>query len=286
MRAGKAAIGLILAIGTQTAYGGDWRISVGGFYAESDSSIKVTDPIVGNDFKLDLETDLRLEESLLLPFFELSYSPSPGHLWYLDWKQLHRQGENQAITRPFEVNIKDTVYQVQAGAHLNTRLDIDIIRLGYGYDLYQADDYTLTATLGLHTMLIGTVLEGEIGACLAGELGNQQCGQTPIPRVVEHDVTAPLPDIGIAGRYQLWPGVELNGHFQYFYIKLSDLTGGLTDAKLGVSANIAKDWQISLAYNYYRVNVEVRDTVHDIKVADYNVRYSFTGPNLSVSYRF
>lgn len=284
----KSAKGLLitLLVFSPGVLAKDMQIRVGGFYAESDSSIDVTDPLLGNDFKLDFETDLELAESQFLPFFEFEYASGNRHNLYLDWKRLHRSGETQAVSKPFQINIDDTVYEVQAGARLRTDLDIDILRLGYGYDFLESDQYTLGVTLGLHTMFISTVLEGRIGACNAGDLSAGQCVQTPIPQLVEHDVTAPLPDIGLIGRYQLWQGFEFSAHAQYFYIELDDLQGGLTDIRAGISSNIGDNWQISMSYNYYEVSVDIRDSRYNIKIADYNIHYSFTGPKLAVSYRF
>lgn len=277
---------LLALLCSVTCNAGDMQIRVGGFYAESDSSIDVTDPILGEDFKLDFESDLELDQYQFLPFFELEYAYGHKHHYYLDWKQLHRRGDTIGLSRGFQINIDDTIYQVDTGARLDTELDIDILRLGYGYDLFEGQNYTLGVTVGLHTMFISIALEGAIGACISGEIEGNQCGQTPIPRLVEHEVTAPLPDIGLIGRYQLMPGWELNGHAQYFYLELDDMKGALTDIRAGISAELNQNWNLSVSYNYYRVSVDMTETFYNIKVADFNINYSFIGPKLALTYRF
>ncbi|WP_372871703.1 hypothetical protein [Shewanella sp.] len=271
---------------SQCSIAKDMTLTVGGFYSQSDSSIDVTDPIIGEDFRLDFESDLKLAENQFLPFFEFEYAFGNRHNLYLDWKRLHRSAETTAVTRPFQVQIDDTVYEVRAGGKLDTTLNIDILRLGYGYDVFEGNDYTLGVTLGLHTMFIKSMFEGAIGACLATELNENLCGSRPIPQVVENKVTAPLPDIGIIGRYEFLPGWEFTGHAQYFQIKLDDLKGSLTDIRAGVNADLGDSWQLSLAYNYYKVDVDITQSAQNIKVADYNIYYSFIGPMVSVSYKF
>lgn len=286
MRATATLLCIALAGFSQCSLAKDMTLRVGGFYSQSDSSIDVTDPIVGEDFRLDFESDLKLADSQFLPFFEFEYALGNRHNLYADWKRLHRSAETTAVTRPFQIQIDDTVYEVKAGGLLNTTLNIDILRVGYGYDVFEGNDYTVGVTFGLHAMFIKTIFEGAIGACLATELNGNLCGQRPIPQIVENDVTAPLPDIGLIGRYEFLPGWEFTGHAQYFYIKMDDLKGALTDIRAGVSADLGDNWQLSLAYNYYKVDVDITQSAHNIKVADYNIYYSFVGPMVSVSYQF
>ena len=262
-------------------------IRVGGFYSNSNSSMDVTNPILGNDFKIDFEKDLNLEESQFLPFFEAFYHFNDKHMLYIDWKQLHRNAEVQQITKPFQVNFDDQIYDIQLGAKINTTLNIDIARIGYGYSFMQGNNYTLGLSLGLHTMFIETGFEGNIGACIDSE-SFDGCGATATNRMIEESVTAPLPDIGIYGDYEFIPGFRFTAHAQYFYIKLDDLKGGLIDIRAGVEAEITENWHMSAAFNYYEVDVDYAQKVtqSNLDVANYNLYYSFIGPMLSVSYHF
>ncbi|GIU23413.1 DUF481 domain-containing protein [Shewanella colwelliana] len=262
-------------------------IRVGGFYSNSNSSMDVTDPLRGEDFKIDFEKDFKLEESQFLPFFEVIHHFNSKHSVYLDWKQLHRSAEVKKLTVPFQVSLNDKVYDVQAGARLDTTLNIDIARLGYNYRFYQGNNYDLGVSIGLHTMFIKTAFDGDIGICIDGE-NIEQCGSTSTPRFVEEEVTAPLPDVGLFGNYEFVPGFVFNAHAQYFYIKLDDVKGSLVDIRAGVEAEITENWHMTAAFNYYKVDVDFHHNADriDTKIADYNLYYSFIGPMLSVSYQF
>lgn len=260
-------------------------IRAGGFYSNSNSSMDVTDPLQGNNFTLDFEEDLKLEESQFLPFFEAQYHFNPRHSIYFDWKQLHRNAEVKKLTVPFQVTLDDQVYNVQAGGRLETTLNIDIARFGYRYNFYQGNSYNLGLSLGLHTMFIKTAFDGDIGICVDGE-SIQQCGSST-PRLVDEEVTAPLPDIGLYADYEFVPGFKFNLHAQYFYIQLNDVEGSLVDIKAGVEAKITENWHMTAAFNYYRVDVDFEHGATQAdNVADYNLYYSFIGPMLSVSYHF
>lgn len=262
-------------------------IRVGGFYANTDSSIDVNDPLLGNNFSLDFEQDLNLEDSQLLPFFEFTYRFNERHNIYIDWKQLHRNAIVQSVEKPFQFTWDDITYDIKSGISLDTTLNIDIARVGYGYDIWQGDNYDIGVSIGLHTMFIETGFKGDIGICNVDT--ETRCPDTiTIPNMVDNKITAPLPDVGIYGSYQVYPGFMFSGHAQYFYIKLDDLKGGLVDIRLGVEAAITDNWHMTAAFNYYEVDVEYSSTLKntDMKIADYNIYYSFTGPMLSVSYQF
>lgn len=278
---------LVLIASPMTYADNNTVIRIGGFYANTDSTIDVNDPILGNAFALDFESDLKLEESQFLPFFEFSHHFNDRHTLYVDWKQLHRNAAVQSVEKPFQFTWDDTTYDIKSGISLDTTLNIDIMRIGYGYDIWQGHNYDVGLSVGLHAMFIKTAFKGKIGICDSGT--ENRCPDTiDIPKVVDEKLSAPLPDIGVYGAYEFYPGFKLNGHAQYFYIKLDDLKGGLVDIRLGVEAEISENWHMTAAFNYYEVDVEYTSTFTDadIKLADYNIYYSFTGPMLSVSYQF
>lgn len=266
----------------------DFTIEFGGFYSQSDTNMEVTNAISGNNFILDYESDLQLAENEFLPFIELNYRFNERHNIYLDWKQLHRDAETQALSNPFLIEINDNIYDVKAGGRLSSTLNIDVLRLGYGYDVFQSSNYDVGLSVGLHTMFIKMGFEGVIGVCASSELVNNVCGSQAIPRIVDESVTAPLPDVGIYGNYEFIPGWQFTSHAQYFYVKLNDVKGELVDIKLGVDAQITSNWRMSVAYNYYKVDVDIAQDspTKNTQIADYNIYYSFTGPMFSVSYTF
>ncbi|SUI67022.1 hypothetical protein [Shewanella morhuae] len=266
----------------------DFTIEFGGFYSQSDTNMEVTNPISGNNFTLDYESDLQLAENEFLPFIELNYHFNERHNIYLDWKKLHRNAETQALSKPFLIEINNNIYDIKAGGRLNSTLNIDVLRLGYGYDVFQSSNYDVGLSFGLHTMFIKMGFEGVIGVCSSSELVNNVCGSQAIPRIVDESVTAPLPDVGIYGHYEFIPGWQFTGHAQYFYVKLNDVKGNLVDIKLGVDAQITPNWRMNVAYNYYEVDVDIAQNspTKNTQIANYNIYYSFTGPMLSVSYTF
>lgn len=118
-------------------------IAVGVFYSNSDTGMDVNNPLTGKTFELDFETDLELVESEFLPFIEIAYWFNARHVIYCGWKPLHRDATNTNITVPYEFDHPDPdideTYSIQLGAEITTTFNVDIARIGYGYDFYKDD---------------------------------------------------------------------------------------------------------------------------------------------------
>jgi hypothetical protein len=266
----------------------EYKLNVGLFYANSDSNILVSDP-KGGTFLLDFEDDLSLEEKQFLPYFEFTYNFNERHHIYLDWKQLHRTAETPSLEKAFQIRLDDINYSVNAGGKLLTTLDFDIMRIGYGYDIWQGTNYSIGASIGLHAMFVNTAFEGSVGICVPRS--TDFCDEAiASAKVVDENFTAPLPNIGLYANYEFYPKWQLSLHGQYFSIEYDEVKGTLLDIKLGVEAKITDQWSLSLAYNYYDVDINIANTDsadgQQFSIAEHEINYSFTGPVFAVSYRF
>ncbi|MGX9462094.1 hypothetical protein ACWXWU_12770 [Shewanella sp. A14] len=295
---------VMIILGTQTAIAAQshrdyqstetdkYAIDIGVFYANSDSNMVVRSPKSGGTFPIDFEDEFLLAEEQYLPYFEFTYSFNQRHNLFIDWKSLDRKADNNAISQDFileDIDGKD--YLIEVGAKLNTELNIDILRVGYGYDIWQGTNYTLGLSVGLHTMFVETVFKGTIGTCVPDSSLTSLCNNvTATPEVVDDSFTAPLPNLGIYGNYEFLPGWTFAAHAQYFAIKYDDVDGSLIDVRLGVEAEICDNWSLKLAYNYYDVDITIEKqrimSNNELKTFDHSINYSFTGPMFAVSYVF
>ncbi|WP_394200319.1 hypothetical protein [Shewanella waksmanii] len=259
---------------------GSLRLSVGGFYSNSDSGMEVTSPLTDKEFDLDFETDLELVEQEFLPFIELAYWLYDDHVLYGDWKRLHRDAQNTTITVPYEFQHPDTgeTFNVQAGAKITTTFNVDIARIGYGYRFYKDESWDLIATLGLHVMWLELGFSGDLGLCV-----DETCEVVNIDpnQVVFTEMTAPLPDIGVLAAYSFADNWRITAHGQYFYLKVDEVSGSLFDFSGGIEYQITPQFFTDLSYKYYKVDVDVEGDFTDM-----NIYYGFHGPMLTLSYMF
>jgi len=270
----------VVAISTATysdkSSAGEFSISVGGFLSTANTQIGVYSPDLSQEFKLDLEDDLNLKNQELLPYLHAEYEFNDKHSVFIDWRRLHRNSTVQGISKPFKIEIEGETYQAQVGARITSTLNIDVARVGYAYTFFEDDDWELDATAGVHVMAIEVGFGGEIGYQTDND-GNI----LGIGNPVFTDVTAPLPNFGLIGSYQINDDWSVTSHAQFFYIKYQEIRGLLIDTALGFEYSINDDLSLTGAYSYYEVGID-----YGGDLADLDVSFQFYGPMLTLNYVF
>ncbi|HHP0459465.1 TPA: outer membrane beta-barrel protein [Vibrio harveyi] len=257
---------------------GEWEIEAGGFFSRTDTKLNAYDPYLDQIRTIDFESDLDLKEFTALPYVEVEYYFNKKHSVYLDWRSLHREATRTAVTKPFEITVDGTTYAVQAGSKLTTELNIDIARLGYGYQFYTSDKWAVDVLAGLHVMWLSLGLDGKLGAKVSG------VDEIPVMFVddaVLNDVTAPLPDLGIRAEYSLTQDWILKSHAQVFYLAVDDIEGYLFEVDIGAKYFFTDQFSMMGSFNYYEVGVDYES---DNSALD--VTYRFYGPMLTMAYKF
>ncbi|CAH1532391.1 conserved exported hypothetical protein [Vibrio owensii] len=263
---------------SSTVFAGEWEIEAGGFFSRTDTKLNAYDPYFDQIHTIDFESDLDLKEFTVLPYVELEYYFNQKHSVYADWRSLHREATRTSVTKPFELAIDGTTYVVQAGSKLTTELNIDIARVGYGYQFYTTEKWAVDVLAGLHVMWLSLGLDGKLGAKVSG------VDEIPVMFVddaVLSDVTAPLPDLGIRAEYSLNQDWILKSHAQVFYLAVDDIEGYLLEVDFGAKYRFTDQFSMTGSFNYYEVGVDYES---DNSALD--VTYRFYGPMLTMAYKF
>ncbi|BBM67307.1 DUF481 domain-containing protein [Vibrio alfacsensis] len=261
-----------------STFAGEWEIEVGGFFSRTDTKLNAYDPYLDKIRTIDFESDLDLKEFTVLPYVELEYYFNQKHSLYADWRSLHREATRTTVTKPFEITNDGVTYVVQAGSKLTTDLDIDIARVGYGYQFYTSEKWAVDVLAGLHVMWLSLGLEGKLGAKASG------VDEFPVMFVddaVINDVTAPLPDIGIRAEYALTPDWIIKSHAQVFYLSVDDIDGYLLEMDIGAKYLFTDQFSMAGSFNYYEVGVD-----YESDRSSLDVTYRFYGPMLTLAYQF
>lgn len=258
----------------------EWRLSVGGVYALSDSTFTADDIGQGRGVDIDFERDLALEDESFLPKVDLEYHFAGQHSVSLSYFRLHRSGSNERRSQPFEVNwIDDTTYQVEADAAISTTFDYEIYRLYYSYDFLSSKRHQFGVSAGLHVVPVSFELDGEITACAND--GQQQVCDSASNQVINDSITAPLPNFGVFGTWGFAPQWELSARLQYFYLEVDTFEGGLLDVSALVRYGITDNWYVGAGYGYYDLRA-----IDDGDRADLELEVVYQGAQLLAEYRF
>jgi len=263
-----------------------FSIEVGGLYAKSTSEIEVTNNLTQQNTRLNLESDLGLEETELLPYLRLNYQLNTNHNFFLDWKQLHRQAQVESVKYPFSFEYDGTIYTIHTGVKTDTTFNIDLTRLAYSYNFWNTDNFSMGGIIGLHAMDILISFKGDITACSSEVLNQDNCNEfTPVD-TAEKSQLYPLPNFGLFARYQITDNVSIKSHVQYFSASIDKYSGGLIDLSASVDTALSENWFLAFAFNYYEVDLNEEKTKKEINVANYNYFYKFIGPSASIKYQF
>ncbi|GAB1622252.1 hypothetical protein AAOGI_23020 [Agarivorans albus] len=261
------------------AFAGQFLVSLGGFYSQTDSGFEVQSTEHDKHFNLDFESDLDLKETVILPYLEIQYWFNDRHAVFFDWRSIHRSGTREKVRGPFDFDFgSGQRYLVKAGSTISTRLDLDISRIGYGYNFYQNNNWELGATFGLHLTRLKLEMQGELEVCVDN---NCQSSLEFADGYKMNSVAAPLPDLGLSLKYQLSDNWKFKSFAQYFFLEINDVKGDLVDLNAGFVYNFNEQFWTYLSYKYYRVNVDLADSD-----TDWNIRYAVQGPALELTYAF
>jgi hypothetical protein len=209
-------------------------LSVGGFFTNSDSSLRIDSATLGRGTEIDLESlgiDTTVETFRVDGFWRFL----PRHRLDFGYYDLSRSS-GRTLSKTIQVGDKTFV----AGASVATEFDLAIIKAGYSYSFVQNPRFDLAANLGI----FGLDTQFKISA--AG-IGSHQTSNLFIP----------LPVLGLSGSYALTPRFFARARVQYFGIDLGNVSGSWLDIGAGVDYDLFDHVAIGVAYDLVDLDVDV-----------------------------
>nr|WP_283104647.1 DUF481 domain-containing protein [Shewanella olleyana] len=211
-----------------------------------------------------------------LPYFSAEYRFNDRHQIYLDWRGLERNGIQEHVHHPFQIKLDGNLYHVDASASLSTELDLDIMRLGYGYQFFASEHLNMHFLVGVHITRLGLGFEGDIDI-----IAEDASSDTSVEGQIYESVTAPLPNMGLLIEHHLSEKLMLKSHLHAFYLKFDELTGWMYEVEFGAKYNVTDNFSVTATYNYYEIGVDSQTEYTEL-----DVTYQFYGPMLKVAYQF
>jgi hypothetical protein len=224
----------------------NFALSLGVFDMSSDTTIRadgLDSDSVGD--RIDLERNLNiLDEDVFRA--EAMWRFLERHKLLLMYFDTNRTGR-RVIDR--EIHFGDETFPIDA--EVESRLGFDILELAYEYQFLRRENYQLGASIGIHNVGIDLALDSDVS------LG----GGDPQTSHIRESVStnAPLPVLGLRGTWHLGRDFYLQGHAQYFQLKIGDYDGSIQDYQLGVLWQFAEHFGVGLAYNVFDTRVDSED---------------------------
>ena len=237
----------------------DFWLQVSGFWAKVDTDVSVSpisDPDAGTE--IDLESDLNLDDSALLPAFFAGARLGSGFSLGAEYYSLGRDGP---VTLERDIVFQDVTYP--ATVDVTTGFDTDVYRFTVGYAFVGNEDFEIGAALGLHATDIALSVSGEGSA--GGAVRQIETRRT--------EFLAPLPTIGLFATFEPMPRLTVGARVDFLSLSIDDYDGRLINAQASAAYRIFGNVGVGIAYRFvdYRLDVEKTNYVGRFS-------YEFSGP--------
>ena len=240
---------------------------VAGNWANVDTDVSVssvTNGTVGSE--IDLEDDLGFDDGEFLTSFQAGARLGGG--WSI-LAEYYALGRDTTANLARDIVVDDVTYP--ASATVTAGFDTDIYRLAVGWEFARGGNYAVGGSIGLHATDIAFTLEGQ------GRVGNQ-------PLAIQQrrsEVLAPLPTIGLFGRWEVAPNMILGGRVDFLSLSIDKYDGRLLNAEATFSYRFMRNVGVGVMWRYvdYRLEVE-----REASIARFD--YSFSGPGVFLEVGF
>jgi hypothetical protein len=184
--------------------------------------------------ELSAEDDLGLDDSQFLFLGEITLLPGERHLVRLSGLS-SRRSATQRLSRG--IVFDDEVYF--RNEIVASELNLSMFGLTYGYRFIASERAELAATFGIQ------VAEVEANAVV----------QNRVVRDPESGV-APLPLIGLEGRYDFTPQWSVEARAQYLTANIEDVDGSILDARLALAWRVNPHLVLGLGYRSFAIEID------------------------------
>jgi len=214
-----------------------FRVEVNLLGASASTKLRVDESPTLRGTELSAEDDLGLDDFQLLPQVELTLLPGERHLIRLSAFAVHRSADTR-IERPISFDNEDYL----VGERVDSLLNLTMFGLTYGYRFLVHQRAEVSASFGIQ------VADVEANAVV----------RSRVVRESESGV-APLPLLGLEGRFDFTPRWAVEGRVQYLTVNEEDVDGSILDARLALTWRVNPYLALGLGYRTFQIDVDSAD---------------------------
>lgn len=202
--------------------------------ATFDTQLRLDPSIEIQGTRVSAEDDLALDDSKLLALAELTLLPGERHLVRLSGFSARRSARS-VLTRG--IVFEDDVYF--SGELVDSELNLTMFGLTYGYRFIASERAEFTATFGIQ------VAEVEANAVVRSRMVREP--ETGV---------APLPLVGVEGRYDVTPRWSVEARAQYLTADIDDVDGTILDARAAIAWRANPYLVLGAGYRLFSIDID------------------------------
>jgi hypothetical protein len=226
-----------------------FRAEISMLGARFDTQLRIDPSAAVQGTEINAEDDLGLEDSQFMILGELTLLPGDHHLVRLSGLTSRRSAQT-ILARG--IVFEDEVYL--RGERVDSELNLTMFGLTYGYRFLASERAEITASFGIQ------VAEVEANAVVPSR----------VVRDAESGV-APLPLIGLEGRYDFTPHWSAEARIQYLTANIEDVDGSIMDARIAATWRANPHLVFGLGYRSFTINIDSQNDstpgLVDMKIA-------------------
>jgi hypothetical protein len=213
------------------------RVEVNLFGASPQTTLRVDESPTEPGTEIDAEKDLGLSDFEVLPQVEFTLLPGERHLVRASAFAIHRSAA-KVIEKDIAFDDEDYL----AGERVDSLLNITMFGLTYGYRFLVRPRGELSGTFGI-------------------QLADVESNAVVRSRVVRESESgvAPLPLVGVEGRYDFTPRWAVEARAQYLTVDVSQVNGSILDARVALTWRVNPYLAMGLGYRAFQIDVDSRD---------------------------
>jgi hypothetical protein len=214
-----------------------FRVEATLFGANYDTKLRIDESLTEPGTLIDAEDDLALDENELLLQAEITLLPGERHLVRLSGLSSRRAAQTFLDD---DIIFDDEEYF--EGERVDSKLNLTMVGLTYGYRFIVRDRGELTATFGIQ------VTEVEANAVVRS-------------RVIREDESgvAPLPLVGIEGRFDFSERWSAEARLQYLTADIDDVDGEILDARIALTWRLNPYLVFGAGYRQFSIEIDSLD---------------------------
>ncbi len=242
-----------------------FKLALGGYLVGyHKTELSATSPyLIGTN--INLQDDLGMDTQTRSFRVDSYYRFNPQHRIEFSYYSIYTKSIKETER---DLNWQDVTFE--AGAVIDSYLNMDIFKLNYAYTFYNSEQVELSLGVGAHMISTSTGLSGK--ATVDGETVTDSNGSTKF--------LAPLPVIGFSMTYNLSDKWQVIGSLDYFGLAIDDFSGYFTDLKVVAEYQAFENVGLGIGLNSTTLNLQVNK---DFK---YRVDQGVTGVLVYASYRY
>ncbi len=230
-------------------------VEFGLFFADVDTKLRKSSSTLGIGTLIDFEDDLGFDKDETIAQFKIYKRFSERHLIAFTYLKSSREGVTVS-DKP--IIIDDTIFP--PGTRLESKFDIQVYKLNYGYSFYQSPKVDLGVIGGIY------VLDSDVQ--IVSPIDNE-----------ESDDALGFPSIGLGLTYVINESFNFSATGEIFKISEGDAEADVAEFNIAVDYKLTDRYRLGLRYCY--VSLEGEDTKDNDELD-----MSYDGPMIFVTALF